>query len=91
MQKKGMIIGIIAAVAIVALIGGILLFKGCEAKEYKVTFNQNNGQDSIIVNVKEGETVERPKDPVREGYTFLGWYLNNQKFDCFFLILLFAL
>ncbi len=76
-----MIIGIIAAVAIVALIGGILLFKGCEAKEYKVTFNQNNGQDSIIVNVKEGETVERPKDPVREGYTFLGWYLNNQKFD----------
>ena len=31
--------------------------------------------------VYEGEKVTRPTDPVRSGYTFAGWYLNNILYD----------
>lgn len=39
-----------------------------------VTFNANNGTDAVQVKVPNGQTVEKPADPVKEGDTFLGWY-----------------
>jgi len=32
-------------------------------------------EDMPPVIVKHGSTVERPRDPKRDGYTFLGWYI----------------
>lgn len=34
-----------------------------------------------VVIVAEGEKLNKPADPVREGYVFLGWYLNNELYD----------
>ena len=31
-------------------------------------------EDYVSVDAKEGETVDAPADPTREGYIFLGWY-----------------
>ncbi len=40
-----------------------------------VTFNLNySGSRPIQVRVNDGETVERPDDPSREGFSFTGWY-----------------
>ncbi len=48
---------------------------------YTVSFdtlgNGTIGEQSI----KEGETATKPKDPVREGYTFTGWTLNGETYD----------
>ena len=40
----------------------------------KVTFDSNGGTDVPVQKQMYGELLEEPKDPVREGYTFTGWY-----------------
>lgn len=31
--------------------------------------------------IESGQTLTRPEDPVKEGYEFLGWYLDGELFD----------
>lgn len=33
------------------------------------------------VTVSYGEIIQAPSEPVRNGYTFLGWYSNEEKYD----------
>lgn len=66
-----------------ALWGGIafclLCFVGCR-KTYAVHFFVD---DVCIhqVEVKKQGKVEKPLDPVKEGYHFLGWYLEDELYD----------
>lgn len=48
-------------------------------RRYTVTFD-NNGIVSYL-SVKEGEKATEPEEPEREGYRFLGWYLNGSRYD----------
>ena len=49
---------------------------------YTVTFDYNDGvTEAVTVAVEEGNTVEQPSDPVREGYDFLNWFLNDEPYD----------
>ena len=55
-----------------------------EAKEltpsYTVTF-MNGSVVSETKTVEEGKTVAKPTNPTKEGYTFVGWYLDGTAFD----------
>ena len=45
------------------------------ASMFSVTFNYNYpGSRPTQVKVEAGSTVEKPEDPVREGFGFTGWY-----------------
>lgn len=79
MDKKKVGIGIGIAALIIILIGLILVFANKEETTYKVTLD-NNGVSEVI-EVDENSTVAKPKDPIKEGYTFEGWYYNGKKFD----------
>ncbi len=48
---------------------------------YMVVFQSNGGTQVDSQEVKAGETVQRPEDPVREGYRFTGWYLDGELYD----------
>ncbi len=72
------IIGII--IALIALIVVLVLIKGC-SKVYTVTFDTDGGSKIKSVKVKDGEKVDRPDDPTREGYIFDDWYLEDSIFD----------
>ena len=54
-----------------------------EKQKYTVSFDAADGTMVSAVEVEEGSTVEKPADPVREGYTFEGWYINEatEEFD----------
>lgn len=41
---------------------------------YTVTFESNGGSAVAPVKVVNGRTVQKPDDPARSGYAFLGWY-----------------
>lgn len=53
---------------------------------YTVTFEYNYGNKGAYksVTVEKGETVDKPADPTRSGYSFSGWYTaanGGEKFD----------
>lgn len=48
-------------------------------KLYSVTFDL--GDQKKIVRVQDGKKVSAIADPKKEGYTFKGWYLDDEKFD----------
>ncbi|MCZ9313223.1 MAG: InlB B-repeat-containing protein [Methanocorpusculum sp.] len=49
-----------------------------DSTTHTVTFETYDGSQTQKV-VKDGEPLSRPADPVREGYTFTGWYTDQ---DC---------
>ena len=50
-------------------------------KKYTVIFNSDGGSAVSNQIVKKGDTVPQPADPVKEGYTFLGWYYGDDKWN----------
>ncbi len=51
-----------------------------EANKVTVTFDENYDEGKVTeVTVEAGETVAKPADPTRSGYTFKGWYTADGK------------
>lgn len=51
---------------------------------YQVKFVDDTGNIYKLVKVAEGSCVSKPQDPVREGYTFDGWFMaedGTQAYD----------
>lgn len=49
--------------------------------ECVVVFDSQGGTDVKSIKVIKNKLVSEPIVPVRDGYTFLGWYLNNKIYD----------
>ena len=49
--------------------------------KYIVTFDSDGGNKIEKQEVLENAKVEKPKDPIKEGYVFVEWQLNNKKYD----------
>lgn len=47
---------------------------------FLVTFDSNGGTSVLPQAVVTGDAVLQPEDPVLEGYTFAGWYTDNETF-----------
>ncbi len=45
-----------------------------DGTKYEVTFRPGNGEADQTILVDKNTTLPRPIDPVRDGYTFTGWY-----------------
>ena len=45
---------------------------------YTVTFNSNGGSLVGALSVINGKTIEKPEDPEKEGYKFIGWYTDDK-------------
>lgn len=51
---------------------------GGSTPTYTVSFNTNGGSDVQSQKIKSGLKADEPQDPVKEGYTFGGWYTDKQ-------------
>lgn len=51
-----------------------------DADSFTVTLS-GDGVLSSTKTIKKGEKLEKPADPTRTGYKFLGWYDGNKQFD----------
>ena len=45
-----------------------------DAAPVSITFIPDNGEESFTKSVHPGSSVEKPDDPVKRGFEFLGWY-----------------
>ncbi len=67
---------------IIFLMGFTMLFSlvACSSK-ITVTFNPDNGETPHSVEINVGTTVSFPKNPVKEGYEFKGWFFDGIEFN----------
>ncbi len=65
---------------LILLVLFFLLFAGCTASEYQVMFNSNGGTSIETQIVEKKHSVIKPVDPVKEGYEFQGWELNDKEY-----------
>lgn len=75
-MKKSYIIIAIVGFLIIGFIGYKSFFA-----TYDVIFDSKAGTSIQAQRVKKGEKAIKPEDPVLQGYTFLGWYLNDSLYD----------
>ena len=64
------------------IIGGIILmvvlvFFGIANNGYTITFDSNGGTDIPPQELMYGDYVTEPEPPTREGYTFGGWFMDE--------------
>ncbi|WP_206911933.1 hypothetical protein IGL98_000668 [Enterococcus sp. DIV0840] len=50
------------------------LYSRFSLQDYVVTFN-NEGDESMTVNLPYQDLIEEPTEPVKKGYSFTGWYI----------------
>jgi len=57
----------------------VVILGGCETKEvYTVDFITYEGNTIDAIEVEEETGIVFPAEPTREGYRFLGWYIDDQ-------------
>ncbi len=64
----------------IVLVSGIIIGMNF-FRTYDVNFDAQGGAGVPVMQVKNGELVVKPEDPVMEGYLFLGWYLEDELYD----------
>ena len=57
-----------------------LLLAGCGNK-YTVTFDTGGGTEIVAQKVTKGDRVQKPQDPERAGYTFVGWTYSGEEWS----------
>ena len=72
--------------AISVLLGTILVLAfalgliSCQNAKFSVNF-MSDGEVYAIVKTNGNETLYMPSDPIKEGYTFEGWYLDKDMWN----------
>ena len=77
MKKKFIIIGTVSVVIIATIVVAVLLLTGKESK-ITISFDVDGGKSVSSIEIKKGESIKLP-DANKEGYTFDGWFLNDQR------------
>ena len=70
----GIIVGAVAVAAIIAICLFMFVFSG--GKESTVSFETAGGSTIQAVQVAEGESINSPANPIKDGYSFDGWYID---------------
>lgn len=58
----------------------VLLLISCGEKEFQVDFDLNGGTSEVQIKpqkIKENDFAAKPIDPTKEGYIFIGWFLDD--------------
>lgn len=61
------------------ILTNVLIFSSC-AKKYTINFVVDDDVISTTI-VKRGDKISIPTDPLKEGYTFIEWQLNNERYN----------
>lgn len=58
-----------------------LLLCGCEGKKYTIKIVNDNGEILSSVMVNEGDNIDNVKEPIKDGYIFVGWLKDGIYYD----------
>lgn len=69
---------IVIALLLVLVLGVCLVACGDEPVTFTVTFDTQGGSEIAPLLITEGVEITLPEDPTKDGYTFDGWYLDEE-------------
>lgn len=52
-----------------------------EEKYYTITFDTDGGSSIDSIVVKNNGLITKPNDPVKDGYIFKGWFVDDKEYD----------
>lgn len=81
MDKKNLTIIILSIILVIAIAVIVSLLPKDTKTVYTISFNTDGGNEVVSQRVEEGKTITKPVAPSKEGYEFLGWYLDGKYFD----------
>lgn len=82
MDKNKIVIATLGVALVIAIAIIICLLLPKDTKTvYTISFNTDGGSEVVSQQIEEGKIIAKPDDPSKEGYEFLGWYLNDKYFD----------
>ena len=76
-NNKNASISVAVFIIIIIIILLILLLHNCNDVLNTIEFNSNGGTSISPIIAEKGVNIRRPIDPVLEGYTFGGWYIDE--------------
>ena len=83
MNKKKIIVLISSLLIVISIIFAMFIVVKSREKEsvYNVIFDSNGG--TLIQNqkIEKGNKVEKPDDPIKDGYVFLRWTYQGNTYD----------
>lgn len=71
----------VAIMLIVVLAVAVVAFTACNGEDQCTVVFSGEGITLSQQTVKKGSTVTEPETPTREGYEFVGWMKDGEKFD----------
>ena len=77
--KKKIIL--VTGVGLAILTAAAIIYMLMGNKSYEVKFDSDGGTVIVSQTVKEGEKVNKPIDPIKEGYVFSRWEYENKEYD----------
>ena len=80
LSKSGKAI-LLVLLGVVLLVIGFMIGTNKSSEYYVVKFYSDNGELLKESRVKNGEKQTAIEDPVKDGYIFDGWYVDDTKFD----------
>ena len=75
-MKKVLIASVLVIVSVIVSIGLLLFYIQAMAlpAEYTIRYNTNGGTRIDPVVISENDILTPPNEPIKEGYTFISWY-----------------
>ncbi len=73
---KWILIGVIGVIALSIL--ATIIIALVRNRKFTIVFDANGGRANRYVKVKRGEKFSYPKNPVRSGYVFMGWFTTKK-------------
>ncbi len=77
-KKNKIILFAIIGFVVLALVAGLVFFF---TWKFTVTFDSAGGSPVAEQKIGRGNPAKRPDDPTREGFDFMGWYLDDKEYN----------
>ncbi len=66
---------------VLLLLVSLAIIVGCSKPKYNVSFETDCEQTIASQEIIENEKVIKPTDPVKEGYSFIGWFNGDEEYN----------
>ena len=82
LKQDRLLVKEILIVVFVCLLLSVSVWYVYTNQKHSISFNSNGGNVIVTRKIKHNKSLGKCDIPTKEGYDFIGWYYNEELFDC---------